>query len=264
MQILHAPPVGLAAVTAVIKTFLRPKSLDRLIRSIRRYYPQLRIVVADDSPDPCPRDDVEYLQLPPDTGVGAGRNALLQHLATPYFLTLDDDYEFTSETRIERLLEIVTQAKATIAGGYCARCKQRLFRIKYRSQPYFGIIENKNGHLILSRGYRSRQDGYFLCDIVPQFFVADTAAVRAIGGWDPRLKTNDHQEFFVRVQQHGLRVAYCPSVSILHWHTMPKEYASYRERNHRAIAARKMGITKWTEMDGRTFTFAGEESPEAR
>ena len=219
----------------------------------------MRIVVADDSLHASPRDDVDYLRLPPDTGVGAGRNALLQRVTTPYFLTLDDDYEVTGETRIEQLLEIVAQARATIAAGNCLRCKRTLFRIKHRPQPYFGTIENKDGHLILSRGCRSRHDGYLICDIVPQFFVADTAAIQALGGWDNRLKTNDHQEFFVRVKQHGLKVAYCPSVSVLHWHTMPKKYAGYRRRDHRAIAARKMGVTRWTEMDGRVFTFLQED-----
>ncbi len=255
--------VDVSNLTTVIKTFERPKSLGRLIRSVRRYYPQMKIVVADDSLHESSReslpDEVDYLRLPPDSGVGAGRNALLQHVTTPYFLTLDDDFELTGKTRIERLLEIVVQGKATIAAGDCLRCKQKLFRVKHRPQPYFGTIEKKDGHLVLSRGCHSRHDGYLICDIVPQFFVADTAALQALGGWDSRLKTNDHQEFFVRVKQHGLKVAYCPSVSVLHWHTMPKEYANYRRRDHRAIAARKMGVTRWTEMDGRVFTFDPED-----
>ena len=245
-------------ITAVVKTFERPKSLDRLIRSIRHFYPELHVVVADDSLNPLPRQDVDYLSLPPDTGVGAGRNALLRHVTTPYFLTLDDDYEFTKETQIERLATIVANGQAVIAAGNCLRCKRKLFRIKHRPQPYYGTIEIGGGRLTLSRGSRSQHDGYLICDIVPQFFIADTAAIKAIGGWDDRLKTNDHQEFFVRVKQNALRVAYRHSVSVLHWHTMPKHYAQYRRRDHREIAARKMGVTRWTEMDGRVFTFHQE------
>ncbi|MHB0960773.1 MAG: glycosyltransferase family 2 protein [Pirellulaceae bacterium] len=250
-----ATHVSLSDITAVVKTFQRPRSLDRLIRSLRRFYPDLHIMVADDSLTPRPRRDVEYVRLEPDTGVGAGRNALLQRVATPYFLTLDDDYELTGETRIESLVELVAGGQAAIAAGDCLRCKRRLFRTKYRPQPYFGTIEIADGQLTLSQGFRSRHEGYLLCDIVPQFFVADTRAIQSIGGWDSELKTNDHQEFFVRAKRHGLMVAYRASVSVLHWHTMPKDYATYRKRDHRAIAARKMGITKWVEMDGRTFTF---------
>jgi len=35
-------------LTALIKTFERPKTLKRLIESIRRLYTQMRIIVADD------------------------------------------------------------------------------------------------------------------------------------------------------------------------------------------------------------------------
>ena len=44
------------SVTAIIKTFERPKSLDLLIRSLRRFYPGLNIIVGDDSINPYPRD----------------------------------------------------------------------------------------------------------------------------------------------------------------------------------------------------------------
>jgi len=259
MVIEATSQVPMADITAVVKTFERPKSVDRLIRSIRRFYPDMYIVVGDDSLAPRPCRDAEYVRLAPDTGVGAGRSALLDRVTTPYFLTLDDDYEFTKETRLERLCEIVARRQAVIAAGNCLRCKRKLFRIKHRPQPYYGTIDIGEGRLTLNRGYRSKHKGYIICDIVPQFFVADTAAIKGIGGWDGQLKTNDHQEFFVRVKQHGLRVAYCSSVTILHWHTMPKRYAGYRQRDHRPIAARKMGVTTWTELDGRTFHFPSPE-----
>ena len=59
-------------VTAVIKTFQRPKSLDILLRSIRRFYPRLKVLVGDDGFQPSPRNDVKYL-LEPDVGVSARR-----------------------------------------------------------------------------------------------------------------------------------------------------------------------------------------------
>ncbi len=62
-------------VTAIVKTFERPKWLDLLVRSARRFYPELKIIVADDSFHPYPRRDVEYIRLDPDVGVA--RNARL-------------------------------------------------------------------------------------------------------------------------------------------------------------------------------------------
>src|SRR5687767_3502717 len=46
------PEVSLADVTAVVKTFERPRLLRRLLLSIRRMYPRLAIIVVDDSKRP--------------------------------------------------------------------------------------------------------------------------------------------------------------------------------------------------------------------
>ena len=62
-------------VTAIIKTFERPHALTRLLRSIQKFYPELRVIVGDGSFSPSPRRDVQYIRLPPDVGVSAGRNA---------------------------------------------------------------------------------------------------------------------------------------------------------------------------------------------
>lgn len=255
---------ALSEVTVVIKTFERPKSLNRVLRSVRRFYPQLKIVVADDSLKPRPPKGVTYLRLEHDCGVGAGRNALLQSVSTRFFLTLDDDFQLTKHSGIEQLLALVRDGAVSLAGGNCIRVKRKLFFVKQRPQPYFGAIRLDNGHLQLTHGYHSREDGFFRCDIIPQFFVAHTETIQGMGGWDSELKTNDHQEFFVRLKQKGIRVGYCPSVSCLHWHTMPAGYAAYRRRDHRAIAARKMGVTRWTTMNGQTLLFGDEQREELR
>ena len=40
------------SVTAVVKTFERPKEFKRLIKSIRQFYPDMHIIVVDDSRKP--------------------------------------------------------------------------------------------------------------------------------------------------------------------------------------------------------------------
>ena len=69
-------------VTAIIKTFERPQSLNRMISSMRGYYPTLKIIVTDDSETPYTRQDVEYLTLPFDSGAGRGRNHLVDQVKT--------------------------------------------------------------------------------------------------------------------------------------------------------------------------------------
>src|SRR5262249_48067864 len=94
---------ALSKTTIIIKTFQPPACLDRAIRSIRKYYPKVHIIVADDGFEPALRNDVEYIRLPTDVGVSAGRNALLERVKTPYFLLTDDDVEFRPQTKIEKL-----------------------------------------------------------------------------------------------------------------------------------------------------------------
>jgi hypothetical protein len=64
-------------ITAVIKTFERPNELDRVIQSLRGFYPDLKIIVTDDSRIPYPRNDVDYHVMPYDSGLSAGRNLLI-------------------------------------------------------------------------------------------------------------------------------------------------------------------------------------------
>ena len=44
-------------VSIIVKTFKRYSCLDRLIKSIRKYYPFISIIIADDSPG----NDQKYL-----------------------------------------------------------------------------------------------------------------------------------------------------------------------------------------------------------
>ena len=70
---------------------------------------QLRLLVGDDGLEPSPCTGVDYLRLPQDIGVSAGRAALLNEVKTPYYMLLDDDVEFFRPTTIEDLIVLVDQ-----------------------------------------------------------------------------------------------------------------------------------------------------------
>ena len=237
-------------LTAIIKTFQRPGALDRLIRSIRRFYPGLAIAVADDGITASPRKDVDYLRLPADVGLSAGRNALLRHTRTPYFLLLDDDLEFCRQTRIERLLELVASGVADIAGGDYYRCKRKFLYVRRRRQPFNGIFRFHGGDLQLVQEAHANCHNYQLCDVVHNFFVGRTAEILAVGGWDEELKLNEHVEFFVRLYRRSMRVAYCPDVVARHWMERSAEYNPYRDRDFTNLAAKKIGVRRVNRFDG--------------
>jgi hypothetical protein len=70
------------------------------------------------------------------------------------------------------------------------------------------------------------------CDLVHQFFLARTAALQSAGGWDERLKTADHADFFLRAKSAGLKVGFTPLAAVSHEpiesERRSSDYAPYR------------------------------------
>jgi GT2 family glycosyltransferase len=239
----------LTKITAIIKTFERPDCLDRCIRSLRKFYPMIPVIVADDSVAPGRRDDVRYIRLAPDSGSSAGRNAALMNVATPYFLNLDDDICLDEGSDLLLLLKVLEDGVADIAGG-----DRTTFGIR---SPWHGTILREGTVLRVLPGCRSDHGSYQRCDIVHNFFVARTEMVRKAGGWDAELKVNAHTEFFLRMKQYGARVVFCPAVTAEHRHVETPHYAKYRRRtDFRRIFMRKYGIERWHNMDKESFVLS--------
>ena len=256
--------VGVAAqVTAIVKTFERPRSLDRLVRSIRRFYPRMRVIVGDDSMTAYPRNDVDYVRLPVDVGVAAGRNAMLELVETPYFLTLDDDFAFTQQTRLELLLQTLEQHDADLVAGDLISCEQRFpMWVSRRRQVYHGILRRDGDSLQMIPGHAGRLGDAFECDLTPQFFLARTSLFREIGGWFAPLKFDDHEELFMRLKDHGCRVLHRPDVAAEHWQESPLVYAAYRARDYAPLVASRHGLRRITDLKGneREFPLAVEQA----
>jgi GT2 family glycosyltransferase len=248
-------------VTAIVKTFERPRSLDRLVRSLRRYYPQLRVIVGDDSVTAFPRTDVDYVRLPVDIGVAAGRNALLELVETPYFLSLDDDLAFTSQTRLELLLETLERHDAALVAGDLIHCEQKFpLWVRRRREVYHGIIRREGDSLQLIPGHASSIGEAFTCDLAPQFFLARTELIRELGGWFAPLKWGDHQELFLRLKDQGRRVVHRPDVSAEHWPDRPEVYAAFHARDYVPLLASRHGLRQITDLAGNRREFPVERA----
>lgn len=173
------PPVQ--GVTALIKTFERPRIVRRLVASIRRLHPELPIVVVDDSREPSAIEGTKLVAMPYDSGLSAGRNEGIKHVSTPFVLLLDDDFVFTRRTRIDAALEAFAHERIDIVGG------RVVFLPLYLEQgkPEF------RAHETIGR--------WRVCDNVPNFFVARTERLKLVP-WDDRLKLVEHTDFFVRAE----------------------------------------------------------------
>ena len=80
-------------VTFLYKSFQRQRLAKRLYRNLQRYYPGVRVIIADDSEKPLDLSGpgLEVVQLPFNSGLSYGLNRALEKVTTPYVVRLDDD-----------------------------------------------------------------------------------------------------------------------------------------------------------------------------
>lgn len=218
-------------LTVVIKTFDRPNLLRHLLRTLRQSYPDLPVVVVDDGRRPFePRHADRHTRLIRtefDIGLSAGRNRGVAEVDTPYTFILDDDFAFTSESDLARLL-------GPVAAGDFAICGSRMLNFGSMEICYHGIFEHGNGRLRLLHGNnRGVRDGWPVLDYCHNIFCARTELLRQ-HGWDERLKVHEHWEFFLRLQRTiGADVTIAADTGFAHFPIRNRNYKRFRNlRDH--------------------------------
>ena len=198
-------------VTVVIKTFERPAKLQRLVNSIKRFYPDLVLVVVDDSGQPTRLTGVATVVLPYDSGVSAGRNAGLARVETNYVFILDDDYVFNRHTDVlDALKKLSSNPAIDILAG------QEIYLPLRHSPDYSkGKLYPTERVPLIPQG--TLIDGLPVLKKVPNFYIGRTEKVRQVG-CDDELKRVDHADFFTRavgllvcVQDVSFRVLHYPT-----------------------------------------------------
>ncbi|XP_074554896.1 beta-1,4 N-acetylgalactosaminyltransferase 2-like [Halichoeres trimaculatus] len=216
-------------VTIATKAFLRYPSLKRLISSIRQFYSNITVIIADDSiePEKITGEHIQQYIMPPAQGWFASRNLAVSQVTTKYFLWVDDDYEFTEDTKIEKLVEIMEALPELDVVGGSVKGNRFYFTIEYeeRDEIEGGCLYRKSG------GKLPPLPGFpqcFLANGVVNFFLARTNAVQKVG-FDPKLQRVAHSEFFMD-GLGSLMVASCGHVSIGHQPRIPnKDEDLYRQ-----------------------------------
>jgi DNA-binding transcriptional LysR family regulator len=94
----------LERITFGITSFERPRLLEQLVASIRRRYPQARILVADNGRQKANLpEDVRVLDLEFDCGLSRARNAMIDNLETEFLLLLEEDFCLRTKRASNRL-----------------------------------------------------------------------------------------------------------------------------------------------------------------
>lgn len=231
-------------VTIIVKTMLRPASLERLLRSIRHFYANVPILIGDDHPaSDGPAEEpisphTTYCRLPHDCGLSAGRNLLVDKVQTPYTMVVDDDFEFIDSTKIEKLLACVEQASLDLVAGWLiiGSHKQGDWRKLGTVEKFAGLFKRDGERLVCEIGQHEEKQVLWmghklLCqvvDVVLNFFVARTESLKNVR-WDVELKLGEHVDFFLRAQ-NKVKIGVCGEVIGLHHPNTPPDYLSLRNR----------------------------------
>ncbi|XP_066272574.1 beta-1,4 N-acetylgalactosaminyltransferase 1-like [Branchiostoma lanceolatum] len=213
-------------ITIITKTFIRYASIRKLLSSIRKFYPNIRVVVADDSRpvEDLQAENVDHFVMPFAAGWFAGRNLAVSQVTTPYLLWVDDDFVFVPETKLENLLEVLENTKLDLVAGTVGRTG-----IRYTKMDIVPGDENGDCLRIHDLHHWGPVPGFPQCRLstrVTNFFLARTDSVRAVG-FDPVYTRSAHTQFFMAAIGR-LRVASCDHVRIDHVSDKPAEYKKFR------------------------------------
>ncbi|KAM3935217.1 beta-1,4 N-acetylgalactosaminyltransferase 1 [Leptodactylus fuscus] len=188
-----------ALVTIATKTFLRYDKLQDLINSIRKFYPTITIIIADDSEKPQKVEGpfIEQYIMPFGKGWFAGRNLAISQVSTKYVLWVDDDFIFCPQTKIEKLVDVLEKTSLDLVGGAVREVTG--YYTTYR-QTINVVPGDKEGDCLKTlQGYHHVIEGFPHCvvaDGVVNFFLARTDKISKVG-FDPRLSRIGHLEFFI-------------------------------------------------------------------
>ncbi|XP_060704580.1 beta-1,4 N-acetylgalactosaminyltransferase 2-like [Hemiscyllium ocellatum] len=231
-------------VTIVTKTFLRYHKLRILINSIRNFYPEITIIIADDSetPEKIEGPHIEQYMMPFGKGWFAGRNLAASQVTTKYLLWVDEDFLFTEETKLEKLVDVLEKTNLDVVGASVSGSRFQ-FKLWYEKG-------NDDGDCLFSQfGSFHALDGFPHCvvtSLVVNFFLARTQKVWSVG-FDPRLSRVAHPEFFID-GLGSLLVGSCNDVHIGHQKKVKqtqeslkdveRRYATFRHANKRQFKSR--------------------------
>ncbi|XP_077977777.1 beta-1,4 N-acetylgalactosaminyltransferase 1-like [Glandiceps talaboti] len=219
-------------VTVITKTFERYDCLDRFVTNVRKFYPTIPIIIADDSefPDIVNASNVKHFTMPFRDGCFAGRNLALSQVRTKYVVFADDDFVFTNETNLESMVEKLEDplVELDIISGHV----EKLTSLDY----IFKLANDVNGQGVCSMGVygiidkeRRRVPGYPQCifaEMANNFFMAKTTVLRRIG-FEPGFIYAGHEEFWMDAVGKA-KTAVCYDVNIDHNRTETVKYGWYR------------------------------------
>lgn len=205
-------------VTFIYKSFNRQVQAERLYHNIRCFYPDVRIIIADDSREPLRIEGAEIVYLPFNSGLSKGLAAALERVKTPFVQQLDDDVLLTPRSDIHGQLAFLQRHPEV-----------DLVSLQVTPDPSVGAREyskiRMDKSLLIDAGtlIEEREVVYKGTNL----FLARTESVRKVG-YDPNIRMIIHYDFFWRAAGKLVCVQ-DPNACVLHCHNaFDREYRAFR------------------------------------
>ena len=256
-------------VDFLIKTFKRKESLEKLLFSIAKYYPDANVYIGDDDRkfdskfykalwerlfEAGMQKKPKAFNLGYDVGLSAGRNFLVQNTPNVYKLLLDDDFIFTEKTDIFKFVDILDNNKDIgVVGG-------SLLDDGVSKSHYEGSLIKKGKTLHhLKEEKEVNEEGFLYTDIVFNFALFRNDIFKEVE-WDEEIKiSGEHTLFFYQLKNEtNWKVAYCEEVEVNH-HPIPDlEYKKFRRRTEFMLKVfGKIGVKKIINPNGVVYEKKG-------
>ena len=217
-------------VTFLFKSFQRQNLAKKLYKNIERYYPGIQVIIVDDSSTPLTLSGpgLTVVQLPFNQGLGAGLNAGLALVNTPYVVRMDDDELLTPRSNFHKQLEfLLAHPEIDLVGILPKTLPGSILPKKRSANSYFKFnMSNAPKPLIIPHGTKIDKN-HIVLGKVPNIFMARTEKYRSVG-YDDNIKVIDHHEFFFRAAGNMVSVL-DSSCFVFHMHDpFDRAYQAYR------------------------------------
>ena len=252
-------------LTAIVICFMRTQYTIDCIRSLRKTYPGINILVGEqvevlpskEVMAACEEYSATYIRLPWDCGVGSSRNKLINFAETDYILVGDDDFLYDNNARVGQMMTFIKDTDFDLIGG----------RILEK-----GNVRNYQGHIEIGKDYIkttpiqnpelvkgfNHASGlrYEECDLTFNFFIIKKSAAQECP-WDNVIKVAyEHHHFFIGLKKAGKKVAFSPDPIVKHKfqnYPVTQKYKEHRlRRQDKEYYFKSLGINYSISISGIT------------
>ncbi len=216
-------------VTFIYKSFERQKLAKQLFWNIRRYYPGVKVIIADDSKKTLKLhgENLEVIQLLFNSGVSFGINRALERVNTPFVIRMDDDELLTPFTEFHNHLRFLMEHEDVDLVAVSHIDTPRCISPKKLEKHYFRQTMQNSSDLLKLPHLTKIDEDHIVVAKPPNVFIARTESIKSVG-YDDNIRMLDHNEFFFRAVGQLICVFASKSFVFHRRNSLDKNYQQYR------------------------------------